>query len=307
MNYYRRRNLIQSFILIGGLTLLLVLLGWSFAGLYGIVWAFLMGAIPFFITVRLFPHLTLKMYGARPLSRDEAPVLHDVVAVLSQRASLPAPPAVCYIPANTVLIFSVGKGSNAAVAISAGIFHLFTLRELVAVLGHEIAHIRRGDTLVMAFADVVTRISHFLSFFGMILLTVNLPLLLLGSTPVPWVPIILMITAPTVSALLQLALSRSREFEADILGAEVSGDPEALATALDKLEAFRLEVQKRTILPARGAEPSFLRTHPATALRIERLRDIARQAHPPAQEDEEVLRHLGIPPGRRTGRWWNRR
>lgn len=304
MSGYRLRNFLQSIVLLGGLALLLVLLGWSFAGSYGVVWAFFIGILPFLLTVRLFPLLTLKMYGARLLANHEAPELHRIVTEICDRASLTASPTLCYIPSNSVLIFSVGGGANATIAISGGIFHLFTLRELVAVLGHEVAHIRHGDTWVMAFADVVTRISHFLSFFGMILVLVNLPFLLVGEATLPWLPIFLMVTAPTVSALLQLALSRNREFEADLAGAELTGDPEGLATALDKLEAYRLEVAKRSVIPVRGEEPSFLRTHPATQMRIERLRRIAKGDRAYDEEGEQIHEHLGKSPMPKKRRWW---
>uniref|UniRef100_UPI002614BD5B zinc metalloprotease HtpX n=1 Tax=Geobacter sp. TaxID=46610 RepID=UPI002614BD5B len=161
---------------------------------------------------------------------------------------------------------------------SDGILRLLTLRELVGVLGHEMSHIGCGDTWVMSFADVVSRLTRAISFLGQVLVLINLPLFILGKYAMPWGPIILMTFAPTISALLQLSLSRTREYEADLSGALLSGDPAGLASALAKLEEQQQQLLKRTLIPGRTTiEPSILRTHPVTDERLRRLAAIEQE------------------------------
>lgn len=269
---HRMHNLLHTVVLLGGLVSLVFLLGWIFAGVYGIIWAGLIGIIPLFVSVRLFPSMILKMYRARPLAADEAPRLFEIVGELGSRAGLTVPPRLHYIASNAVLIFSVGHGKEAAIALSYGLMRLFTLRELVGVLAHEISHIRNNDTWVMSFADVVSRITHIISLLGLFLVLINLPMLIFTDYSIPWAPLLLMLFAPIASALLQLALSRTREFDADLQAARFSGDPKGLAAALAKLEENQMKITGRGLTPGhRGAVPSLLRSHPATSERIRRL------------------------------------
>ncbi|AJE03750.1 zinc metalloprotease HtpX [Geobacter pickeringii] len=275
------RNLVRSAVLVLGMVGLLLSLGWFFAGIYGIAWALCVGIIPLVASIRIYPALVLKMYRARPLAAAESPQLHAIIRELARRADLDTVPRLHYIPSTAPLVFSIGSGSNAAIAVSDGILRLLTLRELVGVLGHEMSHIGSGDTWVMSFADVVNRLTRLISLLGQLLVLINLPLFILGEYAMPWVPIILMMFAPTVSALLQLSLSRTREYEADLSGARLSGDPAGLASALAKLEAHQQRLLKRALIPGRTTvEPSLLRTHPVTDERIRRLAEVEHELYP---------------------------
>jgi len=154
-----------------------------------------------------------------------------------------------------------------------------------------VSHIANGDTRVMGFADLVSRITGTLSLMGQLLFLVSLPLWVLTDTPVPWIPILVLVFAPTLSALVQLALSRSREYEADRSAAELSGDPHGLASALLKLERDQGGLWERLMMPGpRIPEPSLLRTHPPIEERVRRLQELA------AEESlEPVLRAFGGP------------
>ena len=143
----------------------------------------------------------------------------------------------------------MGFGKKGAIAVTHGLLRLFTLRELVGVLSHEVSHIRNNDTWVMSFADVVSRVTGTLSLFGQLLVLINLPLYFLGNRSLPWVPVILMTLAPAFSALMQLALSRTREFDADLHAAQLSRDPTGLATALEKLEAYQEKLMEKRRIP----------------------------------------------------------
>ena len=272
---HRLNNLFQTMALMGALIGLLCLLGWLIAGVYGILWALVVGVIPLIVTFRIFPTLTLKMFGAKPLDPCDAPKLHAILQELSRRARLPAVPRLHYIPSNAAVVFSIGHGATAVISVSDGILRLLTLRELIAVFAHEVSHIYNKDTWVMSFADVVSRVTHTISLFGQILILVNLPLMIMGEHSLPWIPLILMLIAPLLSALLQLALSRTREYNADLYAVRLAGDPDGLASALAKMEGHQRKIEQGRLPGRAKADPSLLRTHPPTEERIRRLRGLA--------------------------------
>jgi heat shock protein HtpX len=185
-------------------------------------------------------------------------------------------------------------------------------RELAGVLAHELMHIVNQDTRLMAFADLASRITEFLSMAGQLLLLINLPLLLFGQTTLPWIPILLMLAAPTLSALAQLALSRSREYEADLGAAQLTEDPMGLASALNKLESPRHRLLERLLHPGpRIPDPSLLRTHPPTDERVERLMALTHRDSATADMDlspRDIRRLLAHNPYRprwhRNGMWY---
>jgi heat shock protein HtpX len=257
----------------------------------------LLGVLPLVVSLRIYPTLSLKFYGARTLAPQEAPRLFAIVAELAGRAVLDHPPRLAYIRSSAALVFSTGRGERATVAVSDGILRLLNLRELVGVMGHEVSHIANGDTLVMSLADVTSRLTSTLSLLGQFLILLNLPLYFFGGHPLPWLPLLLMLVAPTASALLQLALSRTREYEADLEAARLTGDPAALADALAKLENHQRGLLRRQRLPFHpGSEPSLLRTHPQTEERIRRLREYDEELHPERPELFRAEDHLRFPP-----------
>ncbi len=269
-------NWLQSLLMLAGMGGLLALLGWLLGGTTLMVWTLLLTLVLFLLTPRFSARLILRLYGARPLAPQELPRLHAVLAELSRRAELPRPPALYYVPSAILNAFAVGRREDAAVAVTDGLLRHLDLRELTGVLAHEVSHIRHNDMWVMGLADVMSRTASLLSLFGQLLLFVNLPLLLLGQAYVSWLAVLILLFAPTVVALLQLALSRTREFDADLGAVQLTGDPEGLASALAKLERHQRHWLARVLLPGRREpEPSLLRTHPATEERIARLRELS--------------------------------
>jgi heat shock protein HtpX len=303
---HRLQNLLHSVLLLAALLGLLWLLGWLLGGAFGVAWAMALGVIPVVVSIRIFPAVTLRMYGARPLSTGEAVRLYQVIGQLAGRAGLTTLPRLHYIPSRVPLVFSVGSGDNAAIAMSDGLLRLLTMRELIGVLAHELSHIVNRDTWVMSFADVTSRITRALSLLGQLLLLLNLPLYLLDRRPLPWLPLLLMAAAPSLSALLQLALSRTREFDADLAGARLSGDPIGLASALAKLEGTKPGAHRLFRQGVPASEPSLLRTHPRTEERIRRLRDYHAELsdQEPAGADLDAAPHLPdhLPPVHRHPR-----
>jgi heat shock protein HtpX len=258
------------------------------------------------------PDLAMALYRARPLAMGEAPELELLVSELSRRAGLQQPPRLYYLASDVMNAFTAGASDAAAIALSDGLIRRLDWRELNAVLAHELMHLAHQDTRLMAFADLTSRLTGFLSLTGQILLLINLPLLILGQATLPWGPILLMLGAPALSTLVQLALSRSREYAADLGAAELTGDPMGLASALNKLEWGHQGLLGRLFHPLpRIPDPSILRSHPPTTERVRRLIQLAEQQTSPPQvlPDAYDLTHLQAPrPYRprwhRNGMWY---
>lgn len=273
----RLRNLLHTLVLLGGMAGLFALLGWVLAGAEGL-WIFLaLGLVLFALSPRVSPRLILRLYGAHRLRPAEAPGLYQMVSSLASRARLKRLPALYYIPSAVVNAFSVGSGEEAAIAVTAGLLGSLTRRELWNVLAHEVAHIQHGDLWVMSLADFISRMAFSLAWAGQLMLLFNLPFLAAGDAPLPWAFVGLAVITPPLMSLLQLGLSRSREFDADLGAVELTGDPEGLASALEKLELLTTPWWQRILLPGwRVPEPSLLRTHPPASQRIARLLQLRR-------------------------------
>ncbi|RMD55613.1 MAG: peptidase M48 [Nitrospirae bacterium] len=258
--------------------LLMDLMGFIVAGIDGVYWATIMGLIFLIFGPRFSPTLILRLYGAKPLSPVEAPSIYRIVEELSEKAKLPVLPRVYYIPSIMMNALSVGSHEDPIIALTDGLIRNLTLRELRGVIAHEISHIKHNDMKVMSVADTISRVTYIFSMSGQILLILNLPLMLIGTGAIPWLFILLLIFAPTLSALMQLSLSRTREFDADLEAAKLTKDPLALAMALKKIETYGTTFLKRILMPGSGIpEPSVFRTHPKTEERIKRLIEIAEE------------------------------
>jgi Zn-dependent protease with chaperone function len=249
----------------------LALLGHLIWGPEGMLQLLFFGVILALLNPVASPWLVLRLYRARPLRPTEAPELYAAVTELARRAELLAVPSLYYVPSQMVNAFAVGSRREAAVAVTDGLLRALSLREIIGVLAHELSHIRNNDLRVMGLADLMSRLTNMLSLFGQLLLFVNLPLMLAPGVQVSWWAILLLIFAPHLSLLAQLGLSRTREYDADLNAAALTGDPEGLASALAKIERRQRRLLD-FLFPGRGLpEPSWLRTHPPTEERIRRL------------------------------------
>lgn len=235
------------------------------------------------------------------------PIFGLFCAELAARAGLPAVPVPHYVPSGVVNAFATGSKHHAAIALTDGLLRSLTPRELTGVLGHEIAHIANEDLRVMGLADSISRLTHLLALLGQLAIVLSLPALLLGVTEVNWPALLLLAVAPQLALLAQLGLSRVREFDADRLAAELTGDPHGLASALAKIERVSRS-WRAWLLPGWGnPEPSWLRTHPATAERIERLLELAPPPAMPPFPSARFVPEVTVsprPPRWRTGGLW---
>jgi heat shock protein HtpX len=273
---HKVRNVLHSILLLGGIIVLLALCGWALFGPEGLVGMGLGAALAFAFSPQISPHLVLRMYRARALRPRDLPEVMAMLRTLAERARLERAPRLYYVPSAMLNAFAVGGRDDAVIAVTDGMLRALTLRELVGVLAHEISHIRNRDLWLMGIADLAGRLTRLMAVFGFALVLVGLPLWLSGAGGVPLLLIPLLVFAPHISTLLQLALSRAREFEADLDAAGLTGDPGGLASALAKLERYQRSAWEQILLPGqRLPDPSILRTHPPTAERIARLQSLS--------------------------------
>ena len=271
-HYGAWRNHLQTLLLLSSMAAFLALLGWLVWGREGIVLLVVFGLMAMVITPRWSPWLMMRLYGAAAISPHQAPALYQMVEVLARRAHLKSAPVLFYIPSQLLNAFAVGHPHRSAIAITDGLLRQLTHRELAAVLAHEMSHVKSRDLRVMGLADLISRFTHALSLAGQLLLLINLPMIFFSEVNINWFLIALLIFAPTFSGLAQLALSRTREYDADLNAVRLTGDPEALVSALRKMEQIQGRwLEQIMVRRQKVPDPSILRTHPATEDRVERL------------------------------------
>lgn len=266
-------NTLHTWLLAAGSLLLLGVSAYAFAGATGVFFALVFGAVTMWMARNVSPKMVLSMYDARPVSRREFPQGVALVEELARRAELPAVPRLYVVPSEIMNAFAVGRRDDAAIAVTDGLVRRMTARELAGVLAHEMSHIANEDVKVMAFADMVSRFTSTMATVGLFSLALNVLGFAGGyETQVPWLAVTVLLASPTIGGLLQMALSRTREFDADLGAAILTGDPEGLASALARLERAQRSLWDRLMLPGgRLPEASVLRSHPVTEERIARL------------------------------------
>ena len=277
---HKLRNRAQTWLLVGGSLGLLMLCAWVFAGVDGIIAAVAGGAVVLAVSLRAAPWMVLRLYRARPLRPEEFPEGFRLLSELAVRADLPTMPRLYYVPSRMMNAFAVGNAAQSAICVTDGLVRGLTLRQFAGVLAHEVSHIRNGDIRVMAIADTVSRLTGAMSTVGVLLLFINLPFFLANGAPVPWLGIALLLAAPSIGAILQLALSRAREYDADLDAVGLTGDPEGLAAALATLERRQGRMWEMMLPGQRIPDPSLLRSHPRTEDRIARLLSLRPGARP---------------------------
>lgn len=281
-------NQLRTTALLGLLSGILVLGGYSITGdQQGLLLGLLLAGVTSFGSWYFSDQAALAAYQAQPLTREDAPELYDMVARLSDRAGLPMP-TLFIVPTQSPNAFATGRDpEHAALAVTEGILKLLSPGELEGVLGHELTHIRNRDTLTQAvaatLAGAITFLGRILS-FGALYYPANRDTRQ-GSNPLG--VLFLVILAPISAVIIQLAISRTREFAADAGSAEITGKPLELATALQKLETVGSQIPMNgnpamsplLIVNPLGLEglQSLFRTHPSTTQRIERLKVLAAQ------------------------------
>jgi heat shock protein HtpX len=298
---HKASNELQSALLVGGLGLVTAFSVWLLWGAMGVALTLVAVGLVYAFAPRLPPEIVMRVFRARPLDPGHGDQVLDVLQQLASRAGLSNQPKLYVIPSMTLNAFASGTPDRAIIAVTEGLLRGLTLRELAGVLAHEVSHIRNNDLAVMSLADVMTRLMQALSYLAIILAVLNLPAMLLGDSDVSLLALVLLYLSPTIGSLLQLALSRTREYDADFEGAQLTGDPAGLAAALAKLERHQGSFWEDMALPVPGRripQPSLLRSHPPTEERIARLEALERGALPPPLHVREapMVTMVGVGP-----------
>jgi len=275
-------NYVKTGLLMAAIVALFGAVGAALGGAQGMLVALAFGVATNFATYWFSDKMVLRMYNARPVDASSAPQFHGMVRELAAKAGLPMP-RVYLIDEAQPNAFATGRNpEHAAVAATTGLLRVLTARELAGVMAHELAHVKHRDiltsTITASVAGAISTLANFGMFFG-------------GRDDEnrnPVFALLILIVAPIAAMLIQFAISRSREFEADRGGAEISGDPKALADALAKIdrharglsleaaEAHPATAQMMIINPlSGGGVRSLFSTHPATEERIRRLLGMA--------------------------------
>lgn len=271
----RLLNRLQMAALVGGMLALAGVLAHLLVGPLWMPWLVALMAIGLITAPRLSPAWLMRLSGGIPLRSDQAPELYALVEALSRRAGLPRVPVLYWLPRGLLNAFAIGSRDDAAIAVTEGLLRALTPRELVGVLAHEISHVRSGDMHVMLLAELVGRITGSFATVGVVLAVMNVPLEMGGAGGISWWAILLLVLSPTLSVMLQLALSRTRERSADLAAAELTGDPRSLASALRKIGRFQEGLLEALLLRHRhGSESPWWQTHPATEERVRTLLEL---------------------------------
>ncbi|MGQ9684842.1 MAG: zinc metalloprotease HtpX [Thiobacillaceae bacterium] len=277
-------NWLKTTLLMAAIVALFGAVGMAIGGAQGMIFALILGGAMNLYAYWNSDRMVLSMYGAREVDAASGGEFYAMVSELAQRAGLPMP-RVYIIDEAQPNAFATGRNpEHAAVAATTGILRLLDKRELRGVMAHELAHVKNRDTLISTLSATVAGAISALAQFGMLFGAGNNQ-----REGHPAVNLIMMILAPLAAVLIQMAISRAREFGADRGGAEISGDPEALASALTKIESYARgtplataemhpeTAQMMIINPLSGGDLAGLfRTHPATEERVRRLLALAR-------------------------------
>ena len=280
-------NTVKTIGLMVFMTLLLVFVGAAIGGRSGMIFAFAIATIMNFGSYWFSDKIVLRMYRAQPVSEAEAPELYAIVRTLVQKAGMPMP-KVYIIPEDTPNAFATGRNpEHAVVAVTQGIMRLLSREELSGVIAHELAHIRHRDMLT---GTIVATIAGAISMLAQM---AQWAMLFGGSRRdddeggSPVAALVMMIVAPIAAMLVQMAISRTREYEADAGGAKIAGNPSGLANALLKLEKGNQVIPMADAKPATahmfivnplhgGGLLKLFSTHPPIAERVKRLNEMAR-------------------------------
>lgn len=272
----QNKNLLRTATLFLAMLALLFSVGFLFMGWEGILWAAFLGGGSILFSYRVPTQMIMRFYRAQPVPSHQLTDLQHIVHQFSLKSGLEVVPALYYIPSYQVNAFATGSKSDPAIAVTYGLLRHLNLKEISGVIAHELSHISNSDIRLQQVAMLMNRLTRMFSLVGQLLLIFNFSSILMGQTTVSWIAVMLLIIAPYLANLLQMALSRTREFDADLYAAQLTGDPNALADALQRLHMVnqqRMNAWQRQL-------PVWLSTHPNIEDRINRLRELAPKFDP---------------------------
>lgn len=282
-------NYVQVTVLLAAFGALLFAVLWPQLGQAALVVALVAAIGIAAIAMRVGPETAMRIYGARPYESGDLAQFDTLASELARRAGLTRAPRLYLVPSLLVTTFSIGSSRRFATALTEGLLRRLTMREVAAVLAREIAHAQRGDLFVFGVSDLVSRCAQGLFYVGAALAALNLFNAFVGGERVPWLSVGLMLLAPALMTLLQLALSHGREFEVDRAAALLTGDPLGVASAISRIDAFQGSPVDDIIppVPARKvALPSMLRLSTDVERRVSQISAFGAPPMPPLDTTE---------------------
>lgn len=275
---------IKTVLLLGLLSGLIIFLGGAIGGRAGLFFALIMALVMNVGSYWFSDKIVLSMYGAKEVSPQDAPALHRIVEELAREAGIPKP-KVCITPQDAPNAFATGRDpEHGVVCVTHGIMRLLTMDELRGVLAHELGHIKNRDILIQTVAGVMASVIMYLAYMAQWAAIFGIG----GDdedSPNPIMALLLALVAPIAATLIQLAISRSREYLADETGAKLSHNPLSLASALEKLQAASQRIPMRS---GNEATAHMFIVNPFSASRVAGLFS----THPPIEERVQRLRAM---------------
>jgi heat shock protein HtpX len=277
-------NIAQAGTLLAGFVALLALILRPEFGNGGIVIALLTAGAIVVLATRIAPSSLMRVYGARPYEAGDLAQFDRITTELARRAGLRRAPRIYVVPSMLLSAFSIGSSRQFAIAVTEGLLRRLTMREVAAVLAREVAHAQRGDLVVLGIADWISRFAQAGYYVGLALAALNILRGISGGEAVSWLSVALLILAPALMTLLQLALSSAREIDADRAAALLTGDSLGVASAVSRLDPIPGSALDDLLppVPARKVPlPSMLRYPPLSDRRIARLNAFQAPPMPP--------------------------
>lgn len=285
-------NRIKSVMLLTLLSVILMAIGGAIGGSNGALVMLIISLVINFISYWNCDKIALRSYNAQPLTEEEVPELFDLVRELTKNAHMPMP-RLYIIPTDVPNAFATGRDENhAAVALTEGLMTMLNRDELAGVISHELSHIKHRDTLIMTLAASIAGAISWIANMAQWAAIFGGGRDEEGHSTNPVALMVTAVVAPIAAMVVQMALSRSREYMADATGAEISGKPLALASALEKLDDYAHHRVMANATPAssglfiinplagvRSMAANLFSTHPSTEERIKKLREIAARMH----------------------------
>ncbi len=285
------RSTVLAFLLVGGLLLLMLFCGWLYAGILGAVITTVLGAIALMLVRKVSPQFVLLLSGARSIGSEDMPALSGIVAALCRRAGIAKVPSLYFLPSGVPTAFATGVGDQTVIVVSSGLLRLLMTRELTGVLAHEITHIAKHDVELMQLAGTVGQMTRLIARVAILVAIATWLLDIFGpGEGVDGLSLGLLVAAPIAANLILGALSRQREYQADLEAVALTDDPAGLARAIELIDLAQKRIASGMFPGAvRIRLPRLLSSHPDPKDRIQRLRQLGAEEEPPGPDERIAI------------------
>ena len=285
------RSAVLAFLLVGGLLLLMLFCGWLYAGTSGAVITTVLGAIALMLVRKVSPQFFLLLSGARSIGSEDMPALFGIVAGLCRRAGIAKVPGLYFLPSGVPTAFATGVGDQSVIVVSSGLLRLLMTHELTGVLAHEITHIAKHDVELMQLARIVGRMTRVIAQVTILIAVATWLFDIFGpGEGVDWLSLGVLVAASIAANLILGALSRQREYQADLEAVALTDDPAGLARAIELIDMAQKRIASGAFPGAvRIRLPRLLSSHPDPKDRIHRLRQLVAEEEPPGPDERIAI------------------